>query len=128
MGYIPGSGISKNAIELENSLKKIDKQKGLNLLSNTIQILISFENEYSLLDNEKDDIIAAFSIRLLLGYFGLGDNNPKDIIQSIYEKIIIERFYLNIKYAMNLILRDLEDKEDNPYFIISIDEYQKVFY
>ena len=101
-----------------NVLQKTDKEK-LNLLQNGIQILINFGNGNKILDIEKDNIITSFSLRLLLGYFGLGDYNFQDVIELIHKKIS-NIFEITIKYAMNIILKDLKDKK-NPYFIISID-------
>jgi DNA polymerase elongation subunit (family B) len=125
VGYLPGSGKSRNATELMNVLQKTDKEKKLNLLQNGIQILVNFGNGNKLIRIEKDDIITSFSIRLLLGYFGLGNYSFKQAIKLIHQKIS-NIFEIDIEYAMDMILKDLMEKE-NPYFIISIDEFQKVF-
>jgi hypothetical protein len=124
VGYLPGSGKSRNATELTNVLQKFDKEKELNLLENAIQILICFGNGYKIIHVEKDNIITSFSIRLLLGYFGFGDYTFKKAIKLIHQKIS-NIFEMDIEYAMDIIIKDLKDKE-NPYFIVSIDEFQMI--
>jgi hypothetical protein len=126
VGYLPGSGKSRNAKELMNVLQKTDKEKELNLLQNGVQILISFGNGYSISNLEDKDIVKFFCIRLLLGYFGVGDNF-EDSIKNIYHNFEKD-FKITIKDSIEIILLDLKKKnrEFNPYFIVSIDEFQNV--
>jgi hypothetical protein len=126
VGYLPGSGKSRNAKELMNVLQKTDKEKELNLLQNGVQILINFGNGYSISNLEDKDIVKSFCIRLILGYFGVGDNFENSI-KNIYHKFEKD-FKITIKDSIEIILLDLKKKnrEFNPYFIVSIDEFQNV--
>jgi hypothetical protein len=117
IGYLPGSGKSKNAKELMSVLQKMDKEKE-NILQNGVQILIRFGEENLLTESEKEDIEKTFSIRMLLGYFGLGDFIFSDAIEFIHKKI--DTKWMDISDAIDIILLDLKNNE-NAYFVVSID-------
>jgi hypothetical protein len=128
VGYLPGSGKSRNATELTNVLQKFDKEKELNLLENAIQILVNFGNGNQIIpDIETNGIVKSFSIRLLLGYFGIGEKSFPNAVHLIFDKFPKD-FILTIENAIEIILLDLKKKniDINPYFIVSIDEFQTV--
>jgi hypothetical protein len=128
VGYLPGSGKSRNATELMNVLQKFDKEKELNLLKNAIQILVNFGNGNHIIpDIETNGIVKSFSIRLLLGYFGIGEKSFPNAVHLIFDKFPKD-FILTIENAIEIILLDLKKKniDINPYFIVSIDEFQIV--
>jgi hypothetical protein len=130
VGYLPGSGKSRNATELMNVLQKFDKEKDLNLLKNAIQILICFGNQFKISQiKERNGIVKSFSIRLLLGYFGIGEKSFSNAVDLINDKFPKD-FILTIENAIEIILLDLKIKniDINPYFIVSIDEFQTVIY